>query len=587
MNIETNKLIYRHFNCVVARSSENYSIITKYGVFTDACVPSEVVEILETLALNPSQINRTFHKSWSNILGSTRRNLVLQQIAHYISGYGSNFTDELYIPEEVLDMPGFTGLSLRFIGAVPAATVEFLITETLQSATPMKQETIKDYIAILQTLGTDFYDLVPLISNYEARMLVMDSIGMSPSDPTEVLRFVVYKATGSTLLIKDLKTINTISMENSYNPKPIFEKAGLAKMAEVFNRFKPIFLSFKPQCPSTINRIAKLSKKYHKPLVENPLNTATSKLIASDQMHWLKNSSTPVLLKALNAIYLYLNKSDNTRFYKIRNGKTWVTTKELKEPTFDARINYSYILGMLKDRVRGTGRKVYIPSNVKYGLPISEKSFVGNIPDGTTISAPRLAVGVYWENKGGASDLDVSATNIDGKIGWNSKYSDTLIYSGDITNAPEGAVEYMYAPDENFPSSLIDVTVYNGSETPEYNIIVGEGDDIDKNYMMNPDKVLYSTPTKGVQRSMMLGLLERTEGKCSFTIMNRGAGNRNISTPDGSGNYINALISRYHNSLTLNDILGILGFDIVDTPSHDAIDLSLNRMSKDILNLLK
>jgi len=45
----------------------------------------------------------------------------------------------------------------------------------------------------------------------------------------------------------------------------------LAKLlpAEIFNRFKPLFLAFKTKCPKTINKISKLSKTYHKPLVSN------------------------------------------------------------------------------------------------------------------------------------------------------------------------------------------------------------------------------------------------------------------------------------------------------------------------------
>jgi hypothetical protein len=48
----------------------------------------------------------------------------------------------------------------------------------------------------------------------------------------------------------------------------------------------------------------------------------------------------------------------------------------------------------------------------------------------------------------GARDLDLSGLNIAGKIGWNAAYNQgdgQLMYSGDMTSAPNGAVEYLYA----------------------------------------------------------------------------------------------------------------------------------------------
>jgi hypothetical protein len=48
----------------------------------------------------------------------------------------------------------------------------------------------------------------------------------------------------------------------------------------------------------------------------------------------------------------------------------------------------------------------------------------------------------------GEVDLDLSGLNIAGKIGWNSAYNQDngqLMYSGDMTSAPQGAVEYLYA----------------------------------------------------------------------------------------------------------------------------------------------
>ena len=76
-----------------------------------------------------------------------------------------------------------------------------------------------------------------------------------------------------------------------------------------------------------------------------------------------------------------------------------------------------------KSKYSLNGKSFYLPSDVKYALPTSEKMFVGNIPTGTKFLGDNLAVGIYWENEWGATDLDLSAINIDGKVGWNSSYN--------------------------------------------------------------------------------------------------------------------------------------------------------------------
>ena len=94
-----------------------------------------------------------------------------------------------------------------------------------------------------------------------------------------------------------------------------------------------------------------------------------------------------------------------------------------------------------------------------------------------------MAVGIYWEDAWGARDLDLSGLNIAGKIGWNSDYNQgdgNLMYSGDITSAPNGAVEYLYANKGLKNPTLVQNNVYSGNNNCEYKIIVGKGDKINR-----------------------------------------------------------------------------------------------------------
>ena len=154
--------------------------------------------------------------------------------------------------------------------------------------------------------------------------------------------------------------------------------------------------------------------------------------------------------------------------------------------------NFDFIMNYLKKRFSQNNKKIFIPKDIEYALPTSEKMYVGNIPTGSKFYGKRLAVGIYWKNEWGAHDLDLSGQNLRGKIGWNAGYGEddgALMYSGDITSAPKGAVEYLYANINLKNPTLVKMNVYSGSEVSGYKIIIGRGDEISKYYMMNPNNL--------------------------------------------------------------------------------------------------
>jgi hypothetical protein len=123
-------------------------------------------------------------------------------------------------------------------------------------------------------------------------------------------------------------------------------------------------------------------------------------------------------------------------------------------------------------------------------LPTSEKMFVGNIPTGTRFYGEKLAVGFIGKMHGGP-DLDLSGLNIAGKIGWNAAYNQAdgqLMYSGDMTSAPNGAVEYLYA-NKGLNTNSGHEQCFHGDANCGYKIVVGKGDHISY-YMMNPNLLL-------------------------------------------------------------------------------------------------
>lgn len=570
------------FNAVVAKPSNQEAFINEEGL---AIVPNalwaktRILKYYKDNTLSGTDLNKTFHKSWKKILESTRYELLVEQIRHYISTYGSDFQDEMYIPDEVLEVPD---VKLKY-KLVQAYTEKELIEKSLgllKSGIALKEETVDDLITILVDELKYTFTGDEDIRNKEAIVKLADLYGIYPKDVAQFFRYIVYKATGETLLIKNQQSIETIK-DSSYNPAPQFNKFGLEKLAEIFNRFKPLFLAFKKQCPKTINKISKLSKTHHKPLVENPLNRVTSIALTKKDVHWLDNATPYALFKAISACYA--RKNGQTNFtYRIRNGKSW-TTQNDKGVAKAVRENYKFLMSYLKGRFDMTGIKVYLPKDVKFALPTSEKMFVGNIPTGTKFYGDKLAVGIYWENSWGARDLDLSGCNMDGKVGWNSDYNQrgSLIYSGDITDAPKGAVEYLYARDGLPGTTLVQNNVYSGDANCKFKIIIGRGDGINKKYMMNPNNLFAEIMCESVQEQSILGMLAEDKDKQVFVLLNFGAGQVRVSTNDELADISRASIEeQWLKSITFDKLIKDLGATIVRSKKQADYSLDLDDLNK-------
>jgi len=220
-------------------------------------------------------------------------------------------------------------------------------------------------------------------------------------------------------------------------------------------------------------------------------------------------------------------------------------------------------------------------------LPTSEKMYVGNIPTGTRFYGNKLAVGIYWEDSWGARDLDLSGLNIGGKIGWNASYNQQngdLMYSGDITSAPNGAVEYLYANKGLNAPTLVKNNVYSGDAECGYKIVIGKGDKISRDYMMNPNNLLSEIKCNSVQKDTILGMFIPKKDKQCFVLLNFGAGHARVSGNSEVSNLATkALYQQWNKPLSLNKVLKMLGAEMVEDRENADIDLSLDTLEKDTL----
>jgi hypothetical protein len=570
------------FNAVTAKPSNEKPFVSEDGFIIEPnalWAKDKILAYYEKEKLSGNDLNKTFHKSWKTIKDTPRWELAIHQILHYITTYGTNFQAEMYIPDEVLNVP-----DIKVVFKVIKAYTKKELTEKclglLKSGVALKEETIDDLLSLLtDELGYKFTGKDG-VKNKEAIIIIADMYGVVPQDTMEFFRYIIYRATTKALLIKNPATVELIK-KSSYNPSAQFELFGLERLAEIFNRFKPLFLAFKGKCPKTINKIAKLSKTQHKPLVSNPLNLATSRLLTSEDLHWLDNATPYALFKALSGCYTRMNGQDSF-VYRIRNGKSWTTEKETNQVNGQ---NFMFLLDYLKSRFNFEGKKFFVPKNVEYALPTSEKMFVGNIPTGTRFSGKKMAVGMYWENSWGANDIDLHGLNLEGHVGWNSAYNQgdgQLMYSGDITNAPNGAVEYLYAGKGLKHATLLQINIFRGSDTCSYKIIVGKGDKMSREYMMNPNNLFMEVKVESIQKQNVLGIFLPKGDKQSFVLLNFGAGTARVSGKTNITEIANkALRQQWENAYTFNDLIKSLGGTFSETREEADFDFSLDTLEKD------
>lgn len=549
------------------------------------------------LTLSGDDLNKTFHKSWKKVRSMSNLERIIHQILHYASTYGTDFQGEVYIPDEVLEVPEKTNLKV-FVVAV--FTEEELIEKSLgllRSGVALHSDTVTKIINLLVCLGYRFTGLEDL-KNKEAIARISEITGVYPSDPNEFLRCIIYRMIGSTLLIKDKETLEQLSKADvhGFNPVEEMEKYGLVKLATVFNRHKKIFIALKRFGPNTINRITKLSKVHHRRMSQNPLSLATSESLANSEGKWaMEHATIFALIKAISACMRGPFEEDAAFTYRIRNGKTWVTRKSPKNNMDVVMKNRDILMSQVKKRLspRLEGKKVFLDQNVVLAAPTSEKLFVGDIPVGTTFYGNQLAVGIYWENGWGARDLDLSCITRNNKLGWNVRYHDSnLTFSGDMTDATDGAVEFFHITGNLSEPFLIANNVYFGNNDAKYKIIIGDGPNIDEDYMMHPDSVKKVIDAKMHDSAQsILGLISNspeTSLNTKFVLLDLNSASVPVSKPgEIMSNYIDSLESQYRNSLNLPTLLVLCGAKIVFEKDDADYDFSLDNLSKGaILELL-
>ena len=589
-------------NEVLSRDKQNellkLAAKTGYIVHPD-CYNGSVLNFLRSQDVN---FNSTFYKTWDDITKRDRFQLFVEQVTSYIINYGmlGNFN--------MNDGDYSAAPDIRKYKLILSITKDELFEkcrDVLYSGIALKDVTSSALCGFVCKHYKEYRDRgmfsIDFVKNKEAQVKICDKLNILPNDKFNLLRFMVYKATGSASLIKSEVTLRVISR----CPKMRFDMTKLSKqnledLSSIFYRFKPIFLAFKKQLPKNaaiVNKLRKMAKVNHRPFTTGFWEDVVNRPVSLEMLKRVLETTPPsnfkiiTIIQAIRENRLLFGAQSRNKMYIIRNGHIWVD--KLGEPNvIDTRYDWWDILEdvlyrMLVDRLKEKACTVKFPENLSLTCPTSEKNFVGNIPFGSHYKMTKHNMfGIYWKNEWGTRDFDLSFTTYDGaKIGWNSQYytdRKDVIYSGDMTNADPEASEVIYCKN-SCPNGLVKVNRYNGSVGSKYIFSVAQSEVkyLPQNYMIDPNTIKFNVEVQSIDRmEQMVGFVNDNEiYMCTFDL-----GNIRVSRSSNMEDIAEVLNRKCHSFVDLKKLLLDAGFkERKRGTKEDPIDLDLTDLKKDTL----
>lgn len=588
--------------------------------FKSGAIDEEILKFIEEkFGYDIFEVNQGFYKSFKTVTELSPQKILANKLLHYMSTYGFEelgiFShDTVFIPNGALELPADSKpVKLTIINAISDDEIKSRAEKMIMAGIALSEETLKNLATIIKHFEMKLdVDAVP---NKEFRVQLCDLLNVLPKNPVEFLRYVIFKITGSTLLIKSPEKIQFVK-KNSVDVEKFFSDYiaanGLEKLAEIFHRYKPLWLAFKGNSKfmaKTVNKMRKLADKYHKPLTPKLLDTVTSnpKINVDELKRELEKISVFKRISLANAILLRTAAPENIS-YTIRNGKIFVEEYDKK-----FKLNYQILAAVMNSivetvRLNVEGKKIFLPESLDYAAPTSEKKFIGEIPFGTsyTFGSKSVIVGVHWFNLGNERvDLDLHLNSTKRSIGWQNDFEEEnfidtqqekVIFSGDMTDAPKesgGATEaYFIGESVTDETMMINLNRYTyHEEKVPFKIILGDVTDaqIDRKYLIDSHEISFCLSNEIESGEMFIGFLHSDEdGKKKFYFTGATTGKKIVAYRDEKAlRMISALETSLTSCLKLKDILKDAGaiFEKADGEDWD-INLDPQVVTKDtILNL--
>ena len=586
----------------------------KKGYVLDRCInpdKSTMKVIDEIVGFSGEQANAAFHKSWKTIQNSSQQVLVMQQIMNYITTYGFDalgiYSDStIYIPNELLNVPSVDkDLPITVIQAMTADEILEAIIK-LASGIALSEDSLTDIMTIIKANKYNS-GFIKRINNRELAALLNDYYSIVPRDPVEFLRYVISKLADESLLIKNKVLINKIEQANGKFLDLLMLDAP-DNLASIFFRFKPLFLAMKKISKNKIffNQLRRKADDMHVPMPQDYLGDVTSLIknerLSLDELTLQLNKAN--LFRKIRLAYALKYRLDYKQsiLYKVRNGKGWASDFQWSTK-YDLITQQAYdvvITSIIEDiKINVEGKSFYIPDNVFYALPATEKQFTGNLPTGTYVSVPEdIIIGINWQNTKRRIDLDLAVIGESGKIGWDAGYKtkdNQVLFSGDMTSAPAplGASELFYLKKSGQEPRILTVNYYNYSKDDAVNckILVAQEKpkNFGKNYMVDINNTVASANIKISKKQNIIGLVLSVGDENRIYFCNTSVGNSITSTANKQASHVRKyLVGITKSSIDFKDILSKAGANVYnEIPNENYIDLSPDALDKStILNLM-
>lgn len=505
------------------------------------CCTQDVMDFLESETYNP---NSTFYRTWAEITDKTRFELFIDQIAHYVTTYGTNYQSEVYCPNG--EPININYKSYQVIRAVSPREMFDMCVNCIVAGVALSNETLKsvtDYI-IKGIKEHNFPIDLDSITNRDALCIISNAVGIYPQTGTAIVRVLFYQVFGNPMPIQGRMQMNMLfgrkTRYGKTSPTADVDKVDLRKLtpdqlvalSAVFLRYKKFLLGLKKNKVNApiVNKLRRLAKTNHKPMVpgfwENITNLDRKYVVEhlETELDKLDNNFKITRLIQMFTLRKLQNQQKLQRVYTVRNGKMWHDRNSVAPYAgwWDS-VQQALILRLVENlkakRIDINPRAVYVkfPKNLMLTCPVSEKKFLGNIPFGSCfdMTGSNNYFGVYWRNEWGAHDLDLSyISDDDYKIGWNSHYyteGQNIVFSGDMTDADPEATEMFYvAGSTRLPNGNLMLNRYNGAENSKYRLFFGQDkiSNFGKNYMVDPNTIQLSEMGVSTARQQLVGRFE-------------------------------------------------------------------------------
>jgi len=570
--------VMRLFKALIAADLREYSI------------SNTIADIaIKTWGTDVAKINNTFHKSFSTVENTDYRTLIYQQLLNYYTTYGAEFfgcyeSNFVFIPVENSEIPEFIrGLKLVVIRPYTPEQIRDKIIALAKQNAGLSDKVLDDLMTLFTCYFPDITsEEIANLPNRELKIRLYEVLSIIPVRPDEFLRYIIYKSTGKTLLIKNRYVIDILNkwaasddgFDYIYKAIKIFNPC---EIASSYHRYHEYWLSLKQKNPTTdeakvvnafINKVSKLADKHHKPLPLNVMqNICDTKITLGDIEKAVKSASDAQLLKTWAYLDFVLSASSQTtlpRNYNIRNNTVW-TKEGTPKPTDTLYQKIKPVVAELRKRYGHlANKKFYIPENILYPIYTSGKKASGIIPLGTVMRLPvhkkqaekseqsfidkvfgyhepeaNIIVAIHWFDVSDRVDLDLHALMDNCAVGWNTRYKTDrceIIYSGDMTAAPKptGATEAILVKykAENIEISFTVNTFTMNKETVPFDIIIARGSekDVQKNCVIDPNKIIikFSTEMTPGKAQQEIGTLIKNDEVFTFVVGGYNTGNKRV-----------------------------------------------------------